>query len=160
MKAWLSTHPIILFFLFGLKHFSLRNAHQVGPPPCIGPWLVTLHLWPSFKPHEASFFSLHSWWGEDNIPWCYVRHLYIHCKRCRFSCCMWTNPCSFASYLLVFTSTNQHCAFTWCHLHVGRCHHCWPHSSELSFTCCIILGGGWDNDGLNKGRISIEIYTL
>lgn len=39
MGAWLFACPIIkfFFFLFGFKHFLLRDAHQVGPPPSVGP---------------------------------------------------------------------------------------------------------------------------
>jgi hypothetical protein len=58
------------------------------------------------------------------------------------SCCVWIYPCSFASNLLIFTSANQHYVLSWWHSHVGQCRCCWPHSSGLGFTHCIILGGG------------------
>lgn len=52
---------LIVLFFFGFKCFFLHDAHQLGSPPSIGPWLVTLHLWPTFKPRKDPPFSLCSW---------------------------------------------------------------------------------------------------
>jgi len=82
-------HP---FLPFGLICFLLCNAHQVGPLPSLGPWVVTLHLWSTSRPHGDSLSLLCSWWGEDGIPWCCARCVYIHHKKHWFSRCVRANP--------------------------------------------------------------------
>jgi hypothetical protein len=107
--------------------------------PFIGPWFVKLHMWPTFRPHGNSPFLLHSWQGNNNIPWYCVGCLCIHHKRCWLTCCVWTNPHSSTSYPLVFILINWHCVFGWWRSHIDQCRHCWPHSNGLDFVCCIVL---------------------
>jgi hypothetical protein len=78
---------------------------EVGPPPFIGLWLVTLHMWPTFRPHGDSHFLLCSWWGKDGIPWCHVRCFCIHYKICMLSWCARVNSHSFTTYPLILVST-------------------------------------------------------
>jgi len=147
----LPNHP---FSSFNFKCFLLHNAHQVRPLPSIGLWVVTLHLWPTSKPHGDSPSLLRSQGGEDNIPWCCVGGLCIHHEKCWFSHCVQANPCSSTSHLLNLMPIGWHFVFSWWHSHIGRCHHYWSHSSWLGFACNIVSVGDCD-DG-NKGRILLK----
>lgn len=141
------------FFLFGFECFLLCEVHHVGPPPFVGPWLVTLHFWPTFRPQGIHL--LHCIHGGERIVFhdAHVGCLSIHCKRCRFSCCTWLDPHSSSTYPLILMSMGWHCAFILWHSHVGRCCHCWPHYTRLGFVCYIVSWGGHDNGG-SKKRIS------
>ncbi len=80
-------------------------------------------------------FSLHSWWERDGFTWCCVRCFHGHYKRCGISYFSKINEsCPFAPCPAIFTLLNWHCAISWWCLHVGKCCHCWLHSSLLFLT--------------------------
>ncbi len=62
--AWLSAHLVIPIFYF--KMFWPTWCAQDKPPSFVGPWFISLHMWPMFKP-QGFILSLHSWWGEDDV---------------------------------------------------------------------------------------------
>ncbi len=151
------SHPL---FPFNFKHFIFCDTHQVGPLLSVGTWLVTLHLWPTFRSHGDSRFLFRSWWGEDGVPWCHVGCLYIHRERCLFSCCMWANPHSSTSYPPIFMPIGWHCVFGRWYSHVGWCHHCWFNLNGLGFAHCIISGDGHDGGNFMQRKDFIKIGTL
>jgi hypothetical protein len=68
----------------------------------------------------------------------HVGCLCIHHERCWLTCCVWADPYSSTSYPLVLIPINRHCVFSWWHLHIDWCCHCWHHSNGFDFVCCIV----------------------
>jgi hypothetical protein len=63
--------PIIpFFFVWPLTFFLLRCTPSWASPISWPLGCHTLHMWPTFRFHGDSPFSLRSWWGKDDIPWC------------------------------------------------------------------------------------------
>ncbi len=66
------------------------------------------------------------------------------------------NPCPSTPHLVVFALSNQHCAFSWWCLHVGKCCHHQPHSNWFGFIGCFFLWGCCDNPRQRMVLIAIS----
>ncbi len=123
--------PYNPMFSSTFKCFFFCFVDQVRPPPSLGYWFDTLHLWLAIRLHGDPLFLLRSLWGEDYIPWCCLGCFCVGCKRCKVSCLVGTNPHSSTTCSLVFLLTSWHCSIDLWHFHIGQCHHCQSHSSKL-----------------------------
>ncbi len=139
-NVWLSVCLMIFFFNWLHRFFPLHCAFGWASPT-LSPWFITLHLCSMFRPYGDPFSSLHPWWGKDGFPWCCARCLCVYHKGCEISHFMWTNPCFFATYFLVYMLTNQHCGFSGWHSNIGWHHQSWFYSNRFGFANSSILWG-------------------
>jgi hypothetical protein len=92
---------------------------RLGLPHPLVLKLTHLHLWLVFTFCNNSPFLLFPWRGMDYILQCSSIYLHLHCKRHKFSCFAWANPCPSTPFLLVFSLTSWHCVISWWHLLFG-----------------------------------------
>jgi len=138
--AWLSFFPI------GFKHFFHYIVHSIGPPPSFSPWLVTLHLWPTFKPYGDPYSLLCRWWGEDNFPWCCVGCLCMYHEGCKISCFTWVDPYCALSYNLcvdMLTFWFWWMVFGWMFTNVIITNPTWVHLVSQVVLSCEIVAKLW-----------------
>jgi hypothetical protein len=156
MKAWLPTHPIILCFPFGLKHFPSTMHTKLGLPHSLALGLSHCICGQPLNPMGFHFFPC-THGGERTTSHDVMKDAFASIAR---------DASLHVSYeqthvLLPPTFQSSHWPvnivfFSWWHSHISQCHHCWPHSSGLGFACSIISQGGQDSDGSNKGKIVLK----
>ncbi len=132
VDAWLSTHPIIIFFYLTLEVFSialrtnlglshllvLEESHCIYNQPLD---LMGIHL--LHCTHVGARMVLHDIVRMFSQPLQKMQHFTFHKIK----------PMSFHPCLAIFTLSNWHCAINWWCLRVGKCCHCWLHSSWFGF---------------------------
>jgi hypothetical protein len=141
----LLTCTIIIFFHLASNVLSttLHTKLGISHPLVLGVWhyICRRHL----DPMEIHLFSLHSWWGEDDFAYCYMRCFWGHCERYKNSWLAKVDPYPFTHCPTIFAPSNWHCAISWWCSHVGRCCHYGPHSSWFGFTILFLVRLMWQS---------------
>jgi len=160
MEAWLSICLVIPCFLLPWDVFSsmlwtpmLRTKLNFLQLLAFG---LTHICGQPIDPMEIHLLHWSPWWGKNYIPWCYTKCFCVHCKRCKVSCFMGANPCSFVAFFSIFSLVGQHCFVGWWHSHIGWCHHCWSHLSKLGNVGSSFSWGGCKSDGSCEGRTLLQ----